>query len=270
MVQSQDRIISTDAERYLLLYTIAVIIVVSAMVILFFVVFQRRKNKLLEERYREHQEFQEELSKSQMEIQEQTLKDIGQELHDNVGQLLALAHLQINMLLSKISENHKKELTDSKEVVKQSLDEVRSLSKSLNQEVIKYKGFEQSLKAVVERLNRTNRIKATLNVNGQPQALKNGKHNIILFRILQEFLSNTMKYSKANNVTVKLTYSSEKLEIYATDDGTGFNLQSVEKGSGLLNMESRAKLIQTQYNFKSIPGQGTALYLCYPFQKEKR
>ncbi|HPF97669.1 MAG TPA: histidine kinase, partial [Mangrovimonas sp.] len=77
--------VTTQSERYLLIYMIFVLVLITGLVILFFIVFQKRKNKLIMEKFRQQQQFQEELSSVQVEIQEQTLKNIGQELHDNIG-----------------------------------------------------------------------------------------------------------------------------------------------------------------------------------------
>lgn len=104
MVQTSKRLVSTDAERYLLVYMIAVLIIFTALFIVFFMVFQKRKNKLLLDKIKRQQEFEEEISKTQTEIQEQTLKNIGWELHDNVGQLLAVVSMQLNLLATQVSE----------------------------------------------------------------------------------------------------------------------------------------------------------------------
>ena len=78
------------------------------------------------------QRFQEELSNSQLEIQEQTFKNIAWELHDNVGQLLSVANLQLNMLLNNSDEKIHDQIKETKEVIVATVDEVRSLSKTLN------------------------------------------------------------------------------------------------------------------------------------------
>jgi signal transduction histidine kinase len=141
MVQTSKRLVSTDAERYLLVYMIAVLIIFTALFIVFFMVFQKRKNKLLLDKIKRQQEFEEEISKTQTEIQEQTLKNIGWELHDNVGQLLAVASMQLNLLATQVSEEIKEKGNDTNKVISESLKEVRSLSKTLNNEVILNIGF---------------------------------------------------------------------------------------------------------------------------------
>ncbi|WP_299381979.1 histidine kinase [uncultured Lacinutrix sp.] len=261
---------STSAERYLLIYMIGVLVIVTALVILFFIVFQKRKNKLLIDKIKQQQAFEEELSNAQTEIQEQTLKNIGWELHDNVGQLLAAASMQMNILKTQVSDDVKENFTEAASTVKESLKEVRMLSRSLNNEVVLNIGFEQSIENELNRLKKLRFATAELHVKGEIVPFKNTKHEIIIFRILQEFFSNTVKYSQAKNLLVKLNYLEDKLVIVASDDGKGFDMDTVEKGSGLLNMKSRAELINTEYNLSSKVGEGVVLEIKYPYNHEKK
>lgn len=265
MVQTTDRLVSTDAERYLLIYMIVVIIIISTFVIVFFMVFHKRKNKLLIEKFEQKRQFEEELAKSKLEIQEQTLKNIGWELHDNVGQLLSVANMQLNILSTEISDKLKDKLKDSQEVLKQSLAEVRSLSKSLNTDVIKNLGLEQSIKNEINRFNKLHFLNAELTVRGEPNPeLLNDKDQTIIFRILQEFFSNTIKHSKAKNLNVLMEYLPDELFITASDDGLGFDEETVKMNSGLINMKKRAELINADLELKSLKGKGVTLSLQYP------
>ena len=257
--------VTTAAERYLLAYMIGVLVIVTTLVIVFFIVFQKRKNKLLLDKIKQQQEFDEEISRTQTEIQEQTLKHIGWDLHDNVGQLLAYASMQMNMISARVGDDMKDSVNSTADVIKESLKEVRSLSKSLNNDVILNIGFEQSISNELNRLKRMKFDSAELYIEGIKHELPNKKHEIVLFRILQEFFSNSVKYSEAKNLQVKLDYLPIKLVIEASDDGKGFDMQTAEKGSGLINMESRAELINASFKLESSPGNGVKLILEYPF-----
>lgn len=262
---NQEQAVSTAAERYLLVYMIAVLVIVTTLVIVFFIVFQKRKNKLLLDKIKQQQEFDEEISRTQTEIQEQTLKHIGWELHDNVGQLLALASMQINMLSAQAADNMKESINSTADVIKESLKEVRSLSKSLNNDVILNIGFEQSITNELNRLKRMKFASAELHIKGEKRELTNKKHEIVIFRILQEFFSNSIKYSEAKNLKVVLDYQPDQLIIEASDDGKGFDIETAEKGSGLINMKSRAELINSTFELYSKPNEGVKLTLEYPF-----
>lgn len=261
----QERAVSTTAERYLLRYMLAVLVIVTALVIVFFVVFQKRKNKLLLDKIKQQKQFEETVSKTKEEIQEQTLKYIGQELHDNIGQLLSLASMQMGMLGVKISENIKEPFIETQKIIKESLGEVRALSKSLNTDVIQNRGFEKSIKAEIERLNRMNLITADFTVIGEVVTFENYKDGIILFRILQEFISNTVKHSNAKTLKISLDYRENKvLIIKATDDGNGFILDEVKDSSGILNMKNRAELTESTFHLISQPNNGALLEIHYP------
>ncbi|WP_452219791.1 sensor histidine kinase [Lacinutrix salivirga] len=258
--------VSTAAERYLLVYMIAVLMIVTTLVILFFIVFQKRKNQLLKDKIKQQQAFEEEISRTQIEIQEQTLKNIGQELHDNIGQLLSVANMQMSVMSMQVSEAIKEPFTETKDIVKQGLSELRLLSKSLNSDVIVNRGFEESVSSEINRLNKLKLLTANLILKGESSYFSNNKDSIILFRILQEFISNTVKYAKANTLQIELEYQKNKLIIIAKDDGLGFDITKAEKGAGLLNMQNRAELIHSEFNLSSEPNKGTTLKLEYPYR----
>lgn len=252
-------------ELLLIVYFIVVILLLTTFGIVFFITFQKRKNKLIYEKFEAEKRFEKELTQSKLEIQEQTLKNVGWELHDNIGQLLSVANMQLNILSGTVEDPTKTSVIEIKNIVSGSLQEVHSLSKSLNTEVINYSGLEASIINEISRFNRLNIIEGKFSSSGKcfniPQ-----KDEIILFRILQEFFSNVIKHSKADKLQVNFNYSAEDLKIDISDNGVGFNLNEVEKSSGLLNMESRAALINTDFTLKSLEGSGTFLSLRYPLK----
>ena len=259
--------VTSQSERYLLIYMTIALILITSLVIVFFIVFQKRKNKLILDKIKQQQDFEEELSNAQLEIQEQTLKNIGQELHDNIGQLLSVANMQLSILNAQVPDEIKESFTETKKVVKESLGEVRALSKSLNNEVISNRGFQNSVQNEVDRLNKLKLLKAELNTEGNPAILSNAKDSIILLRIIQEFFSNTIKYAQASKVSVSLNYLNDKLEIKVEDDGNGFDINEIEKGSGLINMKSRAELVGVDFKLTSQKGKGTQLNMAYPYRE---
>jgi signal transduction histidine kinase len=264
MVQTGEQIASTASERYLLVYMIAVLVIVTTLVIVFFVVFQKRKNKLMLDKIKQQQAFEEELTQIQTETQEQTLKNIGWELHDNVGQLLAFASMQLSILKTQVTDDVKEKFKDTSDALSDSLKEVRSLSRTLNNEVVLNIGFEKSITNELNRLKKMKFTSAQLSIKGDKLDFKDRKHEIIIFRIIQEFLSNSVKYSEAKNLGVILEYLPNSIKIIASDDGKGFDIDTIEKGSGLINMKSRASLINADFSLISKPNEGVQLTLNYP------
>lgn len=93
-------------DIFLIIYFILVIFFLAAFTIVFFVVYQKRKNKLLQERLEAEQRFRDELNTARLEIQEATLKNVSWELHDNIGQLMAVASMQLKLLQKKTTRKY--------------------------------------------------------------------------------------------------------------------------------------------------------------------
>jgi hypothetical protein len=255
--------------QLLVTFSIIVFLLVIVGFVIIFYVFQKRKTQLLIEKAQEKQRYETELAKTQIEIQEQTLKNISWELHDNVGQLLSVAKMQLNMLSTQIEDNNRTRLVELSDVIGKSLQDIRLLSRTLNHEVLHDMGLKKALKLELQRFNRLKFLKATFQVDGEEQDIDD-KDEIIIFRIFQEFFSNVMRHSKAQQLDVKLDYNGEKLTVLATDDGIGFNFSNRSKGMGLINMESRSKLINAEYSLTSKLGKGTQIQLVYPYNKSLR
>jgi len=252
----------------LISYVVFFILALLVVFIVFFTTFQRRKNQLLLDKINQQKEFDEELIKTQQEIQEETLKHVGRELHDNIGQMLVMSTMQMNAAVKIVNDDDAKiKVSNAAETLKNTLDEVRALSKSLNSDVIFNLGFDATVKNEIERLNKTGLIQSHVTITGEKVNFENKKDELILFRILQEFFSNTLKYAAgAENLKCAINYHKDRLELSVVDDGVGFDINSAEKGSGLINMEKRAELINADFQLESQPESGTTLHLVYPYR----
>ncbi|QVY64152.1 sensor histidine kinase [Polaribacter sp. Q13] len=235
--------------------TIAIGLITVALVLLF-VVFQKKKKVLLIDKEESKKRFEREIAETQIEIREETLRNISWELHDNIGQLLTLAKIQLQ---SASPEN----IHEVSETISKGLTEVRALSKLINPEAIKNIKLREAVQLEIDRFNRLNFINSELKIIGKGQLI-NKKASIIIFRILQEFFSNTIKHSKASNLWVELDFRENELEINAKDDGVGFSsLEHKSKGIGLENIKNRAKLIGASAIFTSEVNKGTSLKILY-------
>ena len=252
-------------EKLLIVYFIAVLLFFAIFSIVFVIAFQRRKNKFVKERYEAEKRYHAELANSKIEIQEQTLKNIAWELHDNVGQLLSVANIQLNILMNSAPESLNDQLKEIKGVVQESVQEIRSLSKVLNNEVVLKNGLIESLHVELERFKRLGYLNVSLRIQGKPVVLNNASE-IIIFRILQEFLSNVIKHARASNLFVYLDYNENTLDISAIDDGIGFNPSQKTTSSGMETMRGRADLLNAEYSIVSEIGKGTKMFLKYPYR----
>lgn len=253
-------------ELLLIGYFIAVILFLTSFGVIFFIVFQKRKNKLLLEKIEAEKRFEQEIVQSRLEIQEQTLKNVGWELHDNIGQLLSVANMQLNMLARAVDDNTKTSVIEIKEVVGDSLQEVRALSRTLNNEVVGHRGLEASLKNELARFDRLKVLETFFVSEGKIPEIPQ-QDAIIVFRICQEFFSNVLKHAGAKKLEVHLKADAASLVIGIHDDGIGFASEEIKKSSGLINMKSRAKLLGAGFELHSAPGKGSAMKLNYLINK---
>ncbi|WP_243878628.1 sensor histidine kinase [Winogradskyella pelagia] len=247
---------------YVIFFTLALSVVFVA----FFIAFQKRKNQLILDKIEQQKAFDEELIKTQQEIQEETLGHIGRELHDNIGQMLVMSSMQMNAAAKVVGGEAKIKVDNAAETLKITLEEVRALSKSLNSDVIFNLGFDVSLTNEINRINKSGLIDSNIAISGVKVNFENKKDELILFRIFQEFSANTLKYSEAKNLTLSLNYLKDQLEITMKNNGIGFDVNNIRKGSGILNMKKRAKLINADFQLESKSGVGTTLKLIYPYR----
>ena len=244
-----------ETTQAVIIISTVVIILITFMLLLLFAFFQKRKNELLIEQEKAREAFEKEIAEAQVEIREETLRNISWELHDNIGQLLTLAKIQL--------QNSESDTSQAAETISKGLNEVRSLSKMINPEAIKLLSLKESIRLEIDRLNRLSVINAHF-ISSDDEIRIDQKSSIIIFRILQEFFSNTIKHSKANNLTVNLSIDNDILKIQASDDGVGFDMKKLEKrGIGLLNIENRAKLIGAKFELNSELSKGTKILIEY-------
>jgi signal transduction histidine kinase len=241
-----------------LIYSVFVLFVLCGLLIFLFIVFQKKKNYLLIKQANDVQQFEKELGESQVEIREQTLRNISWELHDNIGQLLTLAKIQLQSV-----PDYPENIKDVNDNLTTILQEVRALSKVINPDYVSSIRLKEALQLEMDRFNRLNYIEAKLNVTGN-YVVMNPKAEIIIFRILQEFFSNTIKHSRAKNIDVNINYQSDFVIITAADNGIGFDTTAINKnGIGLSNMKKRGALIKTDINLQSEPTLGTTLIITH-------
>ncbi len=252
-------------EITLIVYVLVVLLFVCAFTVLFVLFFLKRKNKLLVRQLEEKQNFEKELAQSQIEIKENILKNIGWELHDNVGQLLSVANIHLNMIQNDVPEDKKDRFVETKQVIGQAIQEIRSISKTLNNDVILKNGLAASIQIELERFNRLNFLNGVFKLDGTIKDI-DGSNEIIIFRMVQEFFSNVIKHAKADTLEVVLQYNKEDLHIKLQDDGVGFSVKTTPSNSGMQTMKSRAALIGANFNLSSEPGAGTTLAITYPYK----
>jgi two-component system, NarL family, sensor kinase len=210
--------------------------------------------------------FNSELLQSQIEIQEHTFNQISEELHDNVGQLLSLVSVQLNILETDPAGN-KLILQAAKDNVRQIMSDLRGMAKSLSSERIRSTSIVSVIQRELEQLGKAAAPKFETAVTGSERFVEE-KKKIIAFRFVQESLNNCLKHAAASAVTVHVAYADDGFSIEVSDNGKGFDpdqLTNAEDGLGLLNIRKRAALVNGHCSIASSPGEGTAVKLVIPY-----
>ena len=245
-----------EREGQAILVAVGTLVFLCIIVIVLFVVFQKRKNFFVLKQKESEKHFEQEIAKTQIEIREETFRNISWELHDNIGQLLTLAKIQLqnNASIPEVSATLNK-----------GLKELRTLSRAINPEALKNITLTEAITQELERLNRLQYIEASLNIKGEEKGMKHDVE-IVFFRILQEFFSNTIKHAKATKLKVLIHFKDKNIDIYAEDNGKGFNKDNPESiGIGLTNIKKRAQLIHANATISSVINEGTKLHITYSY-----
>ena len=212
------------------------------------------------------------LSRRLVAVQETERRHLARELHDEIGQALTVAELNLQALLqSPGTEALAPRLKESLEVVDRVLEQVHDLSLNLRPSMLDDLGLEPALRWYTDRQAALAGLQAEVRADPLEQRL-DPMIETECFRVAQEALTNVVKHAKAHTVTVELTRNDEQLHLSVRDDGVGFDVASVRERAvrgaslGLLSMEERATLAGGGLQYHASPGQGTEVHAWFPLK----
>lgn len=205
---------------------------------------------------------------TKLEIQQHTMRDIGREIHDNVGQRLTLAAMYTYQLEFEQKETATGvRISEIGKIIDESLEELRSLSKSLTNANAEKWELKELVENECNRVNALNICKVSCSFNSDNLVLSS-VIKAFIHRIIQEFLQNSIKHSHCRNITFDFNRDAGGLSVLLADDGVGFDLaayhNSTTRGIGLSNMRKRAEFLGIDFKLQSEPGKGTQVKLFIP------
>ncbi|MFC5285227.1 sensor histidine kinase [Pedobacter alpinus] len=211
-------------------------------------------------------EFETELLKTQIEVQEQTLKTVAQDLHDNIGQLLSLTAVTLSTLNLSGDDKAMEKVSYLEEINVRSLNEVKALSKLLHSEDILSKGISEAIYFEIEWLKKSEKFELEYVSENSGDTNDNTKNQLILFRLFQESINNILQHSFATKIKVVLIQTDEFLTLIIEDNGVGFKMDNQKelKGIGLNNMKRRVELIKGTLSIQSEIEKGTKINITIP------
>jgi PAS domain S-box-containing protein len=201
--------------------------------------------------------------------QEKERTEIGEELHDNINQILASTKLYIECSLK--DTNPRRDLVmESKLLLEKAMKEIRKLSKSLLPPSLGEIGLLQALHELVENMKQVNELAISIDWNDTEENEISAKLKLTIFRIVQEQLNNVIKHADAKNVIISIKKEGPQIQLGVKDDGQGFDTSLKRIGVGLRNISSRAEVNNGTVCIISGPGEGCDLIVTFsetPFLK---
>ena len=189
---------------------------------------------------------QQKLIQSEVVTQERERDRIAKELHDGVGTNLTALKLMVSQLLKNYREPLAGNVEEQFQIV---ISEINTIIYDLRPPSLERYGLFTVLENHVEKLNESIPLKITLKTFGKEIRLYD--INIVIFRVIQELLENSIKHSFAKNVTIHISAFEDIVNLVYEDDGIGFTYDPVQGGLGLDNIESRVRAVNGTLKFES-------------------
>ena len=249
-----------DIKITIIVTTLLILLLIAGVIITIFI--SNRRNAAQEIKMTQMAlGYAKELRTVQHEMQEQVLSNISAELHDNIGQLLTFMHMQLEQ--NKMQRPEIREfLNPTHDTLKTAMQQVRSLAKSMNSEMLDQVGLLNMIQLEVTRLQQLNHLTVHWKTDdAEPRLDKDQK--LMSFRIFQEIMNNALKHSEAKNIYVSMK-GAGRFEFEIRDDGKGFDVKRElreGKGSGLRNIIKRAGLADLSCNIVAEKGKGSIFTL---------
>ena len=227
-------------------------------IVLFILQYRLKKKQMQNDLKHREEKYQRDLLATQIEIQSQTMQSIGREIHDNVGQKLTLASIYTQQLAyENKAPNINHNIENISNIVNDALEDLRKLSKTLTNDLVDSHTLSQLLQKLCIEINALKKCKVIFE-NYSDDIQLNYQEKSVLYRITQEFIQNSLKYSNCKNISINLSHNNKNLKLEILDDGIGFNVHQKHKCIGLQNMQKRVAAIGG--NFELISGnKGTQI-----------
>jgi signal transduction histidine kinase len=228
----------------------------------------------MEESLKETEKHLRRLSAQLLSTQEQERRRISRELHDELGQALALMKLQVRQVENRLHSDQTELRDDCEHTLKyidRVIEEVRRLSRDLSPAVLEGQGLTAAIRWLVSNLHRTNGMNAVFDPgNGDLDRLYPRDAATHIYRTIQEALTNIGKHAQARNASVIVSKSNGMVSFLIMDDGKGIDVKHesnkdyAERGLGLSAMEERVRMLGGRFDIWSEEGKGTRITFMVP------
>jgi two-component system sensor histidine kinase UhpB len=208
-----------------------------------------------------------EAARTALAAQESERLRVARELHDEIGQTLTAVTIQAERAADGDSALAPSELRRVAEAVRESLDEVRRIARELRPEALDDLGLVNALIALCSRVNAQGGPRVNRQLQSKIPRLAPDVE-LVIYRVVQESLTNTLRHAEADTVTVSLVADEETVTVAVADDGKGMPPQAQRGSAGIAGMRERSLLVGGRLTIESQPNQGTEIRLAVPLNGE--
>jgi signal transduction histidine kinase len=248
-------------------FLFSVIIIVSLAIFMFLYINQRRrKDRIIAQHRIQQLEEEKKLMAAQalVEGQEEERKRIAHDLHDGLGVLLSATKMQFTAIRD-VSPANMPFIERATQLLEQAAGDVRKISHNMMPGLLTKMGLFEAVEDLFENISDNENLTSSCFI---PEGLKRLPENqeIMVFRIIQEMVNNTIKHAEAKSVRLEMNIQNAVLELLYTDDGKGFDVEkSMESRSlGLKSIQSRVNFLKGELSIDSQPGRGTRYLIKVP------
>lgn len=266
IVKQKNEKLRFKKQRDSFIYTVFGIVILALYLIIFFRTKQRKDKIINEQRIRQLEEEKKLLAaRFLVEGQEKERKRIASAIHDSLGVLLSASKMHVTAIKDSSPEN--KALIDkATKFLDDASGEMRKISHNMMPGLLTKMGLFEALEDLFENINDTENIDAVVDVVGPKSERLPENHEIMIYRIVQEMVNNTLKHAEAGKIDLVMMMHPDQLVINYSDNGLGFDVEKVieQKSLGIQSIHSRVSFLDGKINIKSTRGKGSLYTITIP------
>ena len=232
-------------------------------IVVYIIIYKRRQDQNELDKERMIFDHQKHMLNARLDEQERAMNQISKEIHDNVSQKIDFLNMNVKALKESLPESaNSRFFENSQQLLEDVTNDLRNISYSLNSDYIQARGLGEILSRELNYISVSKKIDCNIHVEGIYRPLPPDKE-LLIYRIAQEALHNTIKYAGASSIDIILHYEDAKFRIEIADNGKGFDAHLPEQmnGLGFRNMQQRAELLGGKLNIVASPGNGCRISL---------
>jgi PAS domain S-box-containing protein len=229
------------------------------------------ERKKTEEQFKAYQEQLRLLASELLLAEEQERRRIAMDLHDNIGQMLALTRIKLGVLKNTLSGTVQSDAVSGiVELIDQSIGYTKSLTFELSPPLLYDIGIEATIEWLAEHMQKQHYILFYCENDGSPKPLARDV-SILLFQTVRELFMNIVKHSQAHQVNVEISRENDNIKIVVADDGIGFDSSKIDTDStfGFFSIRERLKYLSGSLSIDTGPGRGTRVTVTSPLDRKE-